>query len=214
MEDLDEIKKLLTDNEVNVDAANVLFLDISSSCTGYCKVAVDFINKKANIKSAGALWLDPNWDHQEKFSYMFNAIMTYFEVVEQVDHIVYEHYSVNPKKAMGCMVVSEMVGAIKVGAAENGVKVTSIYPQQWRSELGIKPDTSQGKRDYKEPTKQKVLQVLNVPNEIISNITKNNRQTPNDLYDAIAVSLGWLKRLGIKKIDYSNCTFNPHIGVL
>lgn len=215
LKDLEALKKDIKgeDDAVRIDTVNILFLDISSSCTGYSIANVDFVTKKAKFKSAGCLWLDPDWCHQEKYSYMFNAILTYFWVVESIDYIVVEQYSVNPKKMMGINVVSEMQGAIKTAAWENGVKVASILPQSWRSLLGIKPiKNKDGTKDYKTPTKDKVLEYTKVPDELISNITKNNRQTPSDVYDAIAIGLAWLKKFGLTNIDCSSMKYNTHIG--
>lgn len=214
--ELDEIKKEIKGEEgVKIEEVNVLFLDISSSCTGYAIARVNFTNKTANFKKSGCLWLNPDWSHQEKYSYMFNAIINFFWIVEAVDYIVVEQYSVNPKKMMGINVVSEMQGAIKTAAWENGVKVSSILPQTWRAALGIKKiKDSKGNSDYKEPTKQYVLQHVQVPEMVKSNITNNDRQTPSDLYDAIAVGMGWLTKLGFKAITFNNMEINPHIGAV
>lgn len=211
---LEDLKKEIKGEEdaVRVDTVNILFLDISSSCTGYSIANVDFVGKKATFKSAGCLWLDNDWTHQEKYSYMFNAILTYFWIVESIDYIVVEQYSVNPNKMMGVNVVSEMQGAIKTAAWENGVKVASILPQTWRSLLGIKPIGPKGKKDYKTPTKDKILEYVKVPEEVMSNITKNNRQTPSDVYDAMAIGIAWLKKFGLSRLDFSAIKFNTHIG--
>ena len=221
VKDLESLKDDLQDEGQIITAINVLFLDISSSCTGYSVAEVDFGAKSVVWKSSGALWLDPNWSHQEKYSYMFNALSTYFFIVEQIDYIVVEQYSINPKKMSGVQVVSEMQGAIKAGAWENGIKVSSILPQTWRSILGISPDVtldSKGKkkRDYKLPTKLEIeKRFTNIPSKITSNITGKDRQTPSDVHDALAIGLAWLVRLGFeeKKHNFSKLQVNTHIGV-
>lgn len=220
VKDLESLKNDLQEEGQVISSINVLFLDVSSSCTGYSVAAVDFGAKKVEWKSTGALWLDPKWSHQEKYSYMFNALASYFFIVEQIDYIVVEQYSINPKKMAGVTVVPEMHGSIKAGAWENGIKVSSILPQSWRAILGIKPNVtldSKGKkkRDYKEPTKVSMEKRFpNIPDKIISNMTSKERQTPSDLYDALAIGLAWLIRLGFeeKKHNFSKLKVNTHIG--
>jgi len=218
MDNLEQIEKELEEKGTNLGDSRFLFLDVSSTCTGYCVAELDFVNKRAKIDNAGVLWFNDKWDHQDKYSYIFNAIMTYFEIVEKVDYIIHEAYSINMKQRSGIMVVPEMIGAIKVGAAENNTKVSSITPQTWRKQLEIKPDVTIGKdgkktRDYKNPTKQKILELLDVPEKSVSNITNNERTTPSDMYDALGVCLGWLEQYGFK-VKYKGCKFNTHIGTL
>jgi len=213
MKNLEEIKENLNSKKepVNIKEVNILFLDASASCTGYAIASVNFEDKTADFSSAGAIWFDKDWSHQEKFHYLGTAINNYFWVVEQIDYIVIEQYSLNPNKRMGIHVVPELCGAIKAYAQENAVKVDSMLPQSWRSELGIKRGAD-GK--YKQPTKEKVLTVANVPEESISNITSNSRQTPSDVYDAIAIGWGWLTRLGFSKVKFKDMKFNKHASVL
>jgi hypothetical protein len=210
IQDIEDLKKEVASDKV-IEAINVLFLDISSACTGYSIASVNFTTKKIEFTKAGAIWLSPDWSHQEKYSYMYSVISNYFWVGEAIDYIVVEQYSVNPKKMSGVNVVSEMQGAIKAAAWENGVKVSSILPQTWRSKLQIKKN-SEG--DFKLPTKNKVLSYTQVPEESISNITRASRQTPSDLYDAIAIGIAWLIKLGFNdtQMKFSNIKFNDHIG--
>lgn len=220
LQNTDELQRIKEEiGGEKVTDVNVLFLDISSTCTGYAIATVDFINKKANVTKAGCLWFGNDWGHQERYLYMFEALQNYFWIVEHVDYIIVEQYSVNPKKLMGINVVSEMQGAIKAGAWSNGVKVDSILPQSWRSVLKIKPTLGKngaGKtiRDFKGPTKDRVLERVAVPEEVLSNISGEARKTPSDVYDALAIGLAWLERFGIKTITSSNVKFNGHIGVL
>ena len=213
---IDDLKNEIKDGQY-VTSINVLFLDVSSSCVGYSIFSLDFAGKKSVLTKAGCLWLDTNWEHAEKYSYMFNALTNYFWTVEQIDYIVVEQYSINPKKMVGVAVVPEMMGVVKCAANENGVKVNSILPQSWRSILGIKPDVTvnaKGKkeRDFKEPAKRLVDSLFTVPAQVVSNITKNNRQTPSDLYDAVCVGLAWTKKIGFVTTDVSNVKINDHIG--
>jgi len=212
VQDLEQLQAQLQQEKLmEVGHSNILFLDISSSCTGYVVASVDFKTKKVDFKCAGAIWLDPKWPHQQKYNYMFNALSNYFWIVQNIDYIVVEQYTINSKKMMGVQVVPEMQGAIKAGAWENGVTVDSILPQSWRSTLGIKRND---KKDFKEPTKQKVLEYVQVPEQSVSNITKTNRKTPSDVYDAFGVAIGWLIRLGLeeKNMSFNSIKFNPHVG--
>lgn len=208
---IDELKNEVDATAQKLDGVTVLVLDISSSCTGYSIVHLDFLHKKAKLKKAGAIWFNPDWSHQEKYNYIANAITNYFWVTEQVDYIVHEAYSINPKKMSGVSVVPEMVGAIKSAAWENSVKVSSILPQTWRSVLQIKKNAD---KDFKEPTKEKVLTIANVPEEVNSNITKQPRKSPSDLYDAMAIAWAWTKKLGFSDIDCSNTQYQTHVGVM
>lgn len=209
--DLVSIKQEIQGKEdIRIESVNILFLDISSTCTGYAIMNVNFETKRANLVKAGAVWLNPDWSHQEKYHYMYHAISSYFWVVEKIDHIVVEQYSVNPMKMMGVNVVSEMQGSIKAAAWENGVKVNSILPQTWRSVLKIKKIG----KDFKGPTKTKVLEYVSVPEESVSNITKSTRKTPSDLYDAIAIGIAWLNKYGISNITFKNTEFNTHVSVM
>lgn len=219
---VEEIKQELEENGQRVDSVNVLFLDVSSACTGYCVASVDFNKKNASINKAGAIWLNDNWTHAAKFSYLGNSISNYFWVVEKIDYIVAEQYSVSGKKQQGTLVVPEAIGAIKAYSHDTGgINIETILPQSWRSILGIKPESfvdkhGRNRRDYKKPTKEEVKNRLSteIPEKMISNITNKERNTPTDVYDAIGLSLAWLNRLNFRHIDTNNVTFNHHLGVL
>lgn len=213
MKNLDEVKSLLGKNQEEVKMGNVriLFLDVSASCTGYSIASVDFENKNAKFDTAGSIWFDKDWSHQERYHYIGSSITNYFFIVENIDYIVIEQYSLNPKRLMGVHVVPEMCGAIKAFAWEHGLNVDSIVPQSWRSVLKIKKNE---KGDYKEPTIKKIDEMVEVPKEVVSNITGNLRKTPNDIYDAIGIGYGWLGKLGISNISFSKMDYNKHIGVI
>ena len=207
--EIEDIKQELGIPEIKMGDVHILFLDISSTCTGYSVATVNFEKKSAEMTKAGCLWLDTDWSHQEKYCYMAEAIRGYFWIVEATDYIVVEAYNVNPRKMTGVNVVSEMQGAIKAASWDNGVKVVSIMPQSWRSTLKIKKNSES---DFKAPTKERVLEYVNVPEEVLSNLTGKPRKTPSDVYDAIAIGLAWLQRFGIKSINTKNVQFDAHIG--
>lgn len=215
VQDIEGLKKEVEQDGQVLKTLNVLFLDISSSCTGYAIANINFGTKEVKWTRSGALWLDPDWEHPQKYNYMFHVISNYFWVVEQIDYMVVEQYSFNKNKMMGVQVVPEMQGAIKCAAEENGVKVTSILPQTWRKILNIKAVIGADKsRDYKTPTKDVVDSYIKLPDEMVSNITGKTRATPNDVHDALAIGLAWTKRLGFddKKFDFSEMKVNNHIG--
>jgi len=212
-EELENMKREFNITEQHIEEVNILFLDVSSTCTGYSVASINFTNKRVTWKSAGALWLDPKWSHQEKYVYISRAILDYFYIVESIDYIITEQYSINPKKMSGIHVVPEMQGAIKAAAGEQNIQVASILPQTWRSQLSIKKKKlSNGKSDYKSPTMDRINEFVEVPDKSISNITTKERTTPSDLYDSLGVGLGWLKKVGFNTGDFSNIKFNPHIG--
>ena len=219
LETLEDVKKDI-DAEEGIKEVNILFLDVSSTCTGYSIMKVNFHTKSIQLTSCGSLWLNKKtWKDQERYSYLFHAICGYFWIAKQVDYIVYEQYSINPKKMVGVQVLPELMGVIKVAAEENGVGVSSILPQTWRAQLGIKPNVTMDKngkkkRDYKQPTKEKVLESFELPETSISNITGKERATPSDLYDAIAIGLGWAEKYGLGTLVKGDFEFNPHLGAL
>jgi hypothetical protein len=198
--------------ELRIETVNLLFLDISSVCTGYSIFKVNFTTKESELTKAGCLWLGSDWEYGQKYDYMYGVIQNYFWVAESVDYIIVEQYSVNPKKMMGINVVSEMQGAIKAAAWSNGLKVDSIPPQSWRAQLQIKPIITETKKDYKTPTKTIVNTYVKVPDTVISNLTKKPRQTPSDVYDATAIGLAWSIKNRMK-IIVKDCKFDDHVGI-
>lgn len=213
----EELKKIQAELDekgaVKVGDSKFLFLDVSSTCTGYTIASLDFPNKRASIEEAGVLWFSDKWDHQEKYSYIFNAIMTYFEVVKHVDFIVHEAYSINRDRMQGTLVLPEMIGAIKVAAAENSIKVRDIHPQSWRKQLGVRPIVENDKKDFKTPTKNAILKLVAVPEQSQSNITGQERTTPSDMYDSLGIAYGWLTSYGFS-VTFKKTEFNTHIGML
>lgn len=207
-QELDNLKDIF---EHKLDAITILFLDLSSNCTGYTVVKLDFISKKATFKKSGAIWFNQDWKNQEKYAYIFNAITNYFNIVDQVDFCVCEAYMLNPKKRMGSLVGPELHGAVQVALAEIGVSYMTIPVQTWRKHLGVKKDSS---GDYKTPTKIEVEKYVALPTEIVSNITGSTRTMPNDLVDSLGIALGALKKWGINNYDFSKIEFQSDIGVL
>lgn len=207
---LEEIQKELEAKSAEtLQEATFLFLDISSTCVGYTLAKVDFVNKKAKVTEAGGIWL-PDVSHEHKYNFMYHAMVNYFDIVKQVDYVVYEMYSINPKKMMGICVVPEMIGTIRCAMAELGVNHSTLLPQQWRSTLKIKRNE---KKDFKEPTKIRVSEYVKVPETVISNVTGHSRNTPSDIYDSLAICIAWLQRNNFNKISFDGMQFQGHIGM-
>lgn len=215
--DLKNLMEELEENGQKVSDINILFLDMSSNCTGYCVASVNFTNKSAKFIKAGALWLDKHVKNQEKYHYLFKTITDYFYIVDSIDYCVAEAYMINSKKVMGSHVGPELHGALQVALSEVGVTYNNILPQTWRSELGIKPivtynNKNKKTRDYKTPTENYVnSKISNIPSTVTSNMTNKARKTPNDLYDSIAIGMGFLHKLGITNWDTSNVEIQPDV---
>ena len=207
IQDIDSLKKNF---EEKVEGITVLFLDLSSQCTGYSIVHLDFLNKKATFKKAGAMWFGSDWKNQEKYHYLFSAIVNYFNIVDAIDFCVCETYMLNPKKRMGSLVGPEMHGAVQVALAEIGIKYMSMPVQTWRKHLGIKKDID---GDYKKPTHIIVEKYTVLPKEIKSNITGGIRSLPNDLTDALGIAMGSIKKWGIVNWDFSKIKFQEDVRI-
>lgn len=209
MEDIDNVLKQLEEQAVNLEESNILFLDVSSSCTGYAIAKCNFVNKTAKLTKAGAIWI-PDEDQAGKCAYVYNMIALYFNIVEAIDYVVLEQYMINPKKVSGVNVTPELHGAIKAALSEIGLKFSYMAVQSWRKILGIKKNEE---GDFKEPTKKKVLEMLTVPDKLVSNITGNERNTPSDIFDATAIGLAWLDKVGIKHVSFSSVEFQTHVNM-
>jgi Holliday junction resolvasome RuvABC endonuclease subunit len=205
--DLQSIERELIAKAEKVTDINILFLDLSSNCTGYSLVQVNFEQKSANFINAGAIWFNKDWDNQEKYHYLYCAITNYFNIVGKIDYCVAEAYMINTKRMMGCQVGPELHGALQVSLAEIGVKYKTILPQTWRKALEIKKLNG----DFKEPTREAVAKYITLPEQITSNITGTSRNTPHDLTDAIAISMAFLTRLNITKWNFKNIAIQESI---
>jgi hypothetical protein len=201
------------------EAPKRLFLDLSSSCSGYAIASFTTVEGAplCTIHRAGAIWFDDKWDHGQKYHYIVSRIMEEFHVQDGIVEIIYEKYSVSFSQRAGCLVVPEMIGAIKCATKDvlgTAIGIEDFAPQSWRKELGIKPLVVDGKRDYKTPVKNAINEIfpLQVPQQIQSNITNKLRSTPHDLYDALGICIGWHKKLGVHAFSLDINAFNE--GVL
>lgn len=206
--------------ESDMGESNRLFLDLSSNCSGY--VVARFSGRTCTIVRAGAMWFPSDCENGAKYFQMQQAVSEFY-TVDAVTDIIYESYHVNPNQVGNSLVVPEMIGAMKAACYDvfgMPISTEELSPTAWRGQLGIKAIKTpkldkEGKpvfrksragrmmevveRDYKTPTIEYVDKMLNnqIPKQLRSNITGNLRSTPNDLYDAFGVCMGWHAKFGV-----------------
>lgn len=211
-----------------------LFLDTSSSCTGYVVARLDR-GKSLNmsdatcvIERAGAIWFPANWTNPQKYAYMYKLVTEDFYITSAITDIIYERYSFSPSQRMGSLVVPEMIGAIKAATQDvcsMPLGVEEIAPQTWRSQIGLKAiettvqvkDKKTGaikskkQRDFKTPCVDYFKGKYEIPEKILSNVTGKERATPHDVFDAFGICEGWHRKLGITKFELKDNAFNIYI---
>lgn len=234
----DEVDQDILDkaNETQMGDSYRLFLDMSSTCTGYAVAKME--GRKCTISRAGALWFGKDWENGEKYFYLQSFITNDLYVVNAITDVIYESYHVNPKQVGNSLVVPEMIGAMKAclyDIASLPLGCEDIAPTSWRKSLGVKaiktPKTDKfgnnllsgkGKIQYNNDWKTPVINYMDtlfdnkVPKSIQSNITGKVRSTPNDLYDALGICIGWHKKFGCDEFVLKDNTFDgvPRVGEL
>ena len=224
----------LNENDIEL-VERRLFLDTSSSCTGYVVARIqkgatlDMSKATCVIERAGALWFPADWTNPQKYAYMYKLVTEDFYVISAITDIIYERYSFSPSQRMGSLVVPEMIGAIKAASQDvcsMPLGIEEIAPQTWRSQIGLKAVTTKvqvkdkksgllkekTKRDFKQPCIDYFDRKFDIPEKLLSNVTGNERATPNDLYDALGICEGWHRKLGITKFELKDNALN--VGVL
>lgn len=174
----------------------ILYLDISSTCTGWVVASTDTVNKTVTVHKAGVFWYEEDSDLGSRYKYLINWISNVAYPYYMITGVVAEGYMVNFAKRMGALVVPEFIGAVKAicHEPEPPLDFKLIYPQQWRAAIGIKKDAAKaGSAAWKEPTKVVIEKILNYkfPAQLLSNINGKKRKVPYDLFDAFGVCLGW-----------------------
>ncbi len=163
-----------------------LFLDISSSCTGYV------VSRDGKILDIGVVWFPKDTDIVKKCNYIrLWASKITFEY--KVDSVIYERYSFNMKNPNGGLACPQIQGAI-FSACFNQ-HVVDITPQTWRKQCGLKKKKTE---NWKEVTKAHFRSLYDLPEKIESNITGNMRTTPSDYYDALGICIGWHNLNGLE----------------
>lgn len=205
-----------------------VFFDLSSTCSGYC--VAKMVGQKCTISRVGAIWFGDDWKHGQKYQYMQSLVSEDLYVVNAITDIIYEKYSIDVNQMNNCLVVPEMIGAIKAAAhdvSSEPLGVEDIAPTQWRKILGIVADvtprlnkqglpelTSRGKPKYNKEWKQPAIRFIDkafpdkVPKKITSNVTGNMRGTPHDLYEAMCICMAWHKKFGVKEFVIADGAFD------
>jgi len=179
-----------------------LFLDISSTCTGY--VIAESTKNKAIIQEVGAIWFHKD-DSVEKKCYEIARFVKrmFINSDEKLEKVVFESYVFNTSRVMGSLVCPHLQGAVMSVCEELGLKLNQITPQTWRKNCGIKAvKNAKGKRDYKQPTEAYFRAKMDIPEKIESNITGNLRTVPSDYFDALGVCEGYLRGEGVKEFEH------------
>lgn len=213
-----ELNQDKLDNAPEIDSGESyrLFLDMSSTCTGYTVAKLE--GRKCVISRCGVMWFPNDWTNAQKYHHIHQAIGEFYSI-NAVTDVIYESYHVNPNQVGNSLVVPEMIGAMKAATCDvwgMPLGTEEMGPTAWRGVLGIKPIktpkldkngnpvlTRTGRamydRDYKTPTKEYVDSVLGnvIPDRLVSNVTGKERATPSDLYDSLAICLAWHKRFGV-----------------
>lgn len=203
-------------SQSNLEDTYRAFFDLSSTCTGY--VVAKMEGRKCTISRAGVMWFGDNWEHGRKYFQLQSFITDQLYVVNAITDVIYEQYNIDPKNVGNCLVVPEMIGALKAclyDIASMPLGCESIPPTAWRKKLGVTSDktlavdkfghqilTSSGKLKYTNDWKSPVIRYMNdlfpglIPQKLVSNVTGKTRAVPNDLYDALGVCIGWHKKFG------------------
>lgn len=206
-----------------------LFLDMSSTCTGY--VVAKMEGRKVTISRIGVMWFENDVPNGAKYHQMHQAVGEFY-TINAITDIIYESYHVNPNQVGNSLVVPEMIGAMKAACHDvwgMPIGYEEMSPTAWRGRLGIKPiktpkldkqgnqkNTKSGRpmfdRDYKTPVKLYLDKMFDnqVPSQLVSNITGNLRSTPSDLYDALAICVAWHKRFGCDEFVIKDNAFDGY----
>jgi hypothetical protein len=216
-----KVKQDILDAAPETDMGNSyrLFLDLSSSCSGYSIARME--GRKCTIVRAGAMWFPSDCPNGQKYYQMQQAIGEFY-TVNAITDIIYESYHVNPNQVGNSLVVPEMIGAVKAACYDifgSPIGIEESSPTDWRGRLGIKaiktPKLDKAgnptfrksrsgrmmevvERDYKTPVIELVDNLFpgQIPKQVKSNVTGNARSMPNDFYDSMAICISWHKKWG------------------
>jgi Holliday junction resolvasome RuvABC endonuclease subunit len=229
---MDFEKQKRDSNSTYLDQTRILFLDPSSTCTGFAMVGINQVRKEVEILSAGPLWFGADWNEGKKLRYLFGAIRNFFFILNQgVSEVVCEEYffprAGKNSKITGSTIVPEMIGVVCLAAADEdpALDFKKVSAQAWRKLLDVKPDVTEhptekdrwGKpkkiKDYKTPVARYVNGILKVPTEFTSNITGNTRQTPDDVTDVLGMAIGVLRSRGFTTFKAQPGWDQKHLAV-
>ena len=165
----------------------ILFLDISSTCTGYA------LAKEGKIKEVGAHWFEKDDTIVDKCNEIYDFVET-FRMSYKIETIIYERYSFNMKNPNGALVCPQLQGAMFV-ACHGLKKLEDITPQTWRKHCGLKKAKTE---NWKQVTEAYFRALYEIPEKIESNVTGNLRKVPSDYFDALGICIGWHKMKGLE----------------
>jgi len=190
---------------------NILCLDPASTHLAYTISEIQ--GDELYIKAIGMVWTKASWHRGQRFLYMDRCLDALIEGIIP-DNIIHntttEAYFVNFKQRSGVAVVPTINGFIEKTCAKYKVPYSELSSSVWRKELQIKPDKTVKTGKYKHPTKLKVEEFIGkVPDTIISNITRKERALPNDVTDALAITIANAKKKGVTKVVLANAAFLP-----
>lgn len=169
----------------------IMVVDPSGSHLAYTICEINPITNKLVILDVGMIWTTDKWSLGQRFTYVFNCLELLARESD-IDHIFTEAYFSSPNFRSGTHIIPTINHIMQMIAYQSDKDITyeEISPSAWRKPLAIKADIKEGKKDFKTPTKRKVEEVLGkLPEEIVSNITGNNRSLPTDVPDALAISI-------------------------
>jgi Holliday junction resolvasome RuvABC endonuclease subunit len=190
----------------------LLVVDPSASHLAYVICDID-PGKEATILKSGMLWTHDKWSLGKRLNYMktsFSFLIQEFKV----DKIYTEQFFMNPKMLTGGTAVIPTINAILqmcIDESRQAIEFEEIPPPSWRAVLGIKATTTKvgakTKRDFKEPTKDHVRLSIQPPDRLFSNVTLKERDTPYDIYDALAIVLALTKKAQCNSLILGNNVF-------
>lgn len=177
-----------------------LFLDISSTCTGY--VLAEESESIVTIKDVGVVWFPKEFTTKDKCYAMYRFVVNK-DADQRLDTVVFERYSFNTKNPNGSLVCPQLQGAVMAACSGMKIETDEITPQTWRSQCGLKRPRK-SKITWKEITETHFRAVYDVPEKIESNVTGKLRTVPSDYFDALGICEGWYRQKNYKKFVKEN----------
>ena len=165
----------------------ILFLDISSTCTG---IVVASKEGKIVHHKIDAMWFEKDEIMDQKCRRIYRTVIN-IDADFKLEQVVFERYSANMNRRSGMLVCPMLQGAVLAAIGKLEIKYDEITPQTWRKNCGIKKGKGEGNNKWKIPTKEYFDKKMIIPEKIESNITGKLRQTPFDLYDALGICEGF-----------------------
>jgi len=175
-----------------------LYFDPSASHMAYVVATLDHVSKIANIDLYGMLWTKVDWSRGQRYVFIQDCVHSLIRGDHNFipNRVITEAFFANPRMKSGTFVTPIVNGIIEAECARFNCEFKEVSPPHWRKVMGIKPTLTNGKRDFKVPTREAVLQYVKVSDSIKSNITGKDRDMPHDITDALAIALADLKSTG------------------